>query len=694
MSRGTGGMWRPDRVLFGGDVNPDQWSDAVMAADVELMLAARVNTATVGVFAWSALEPEPGRFEFEWLDRAMDRFADAGIGVILATPTASPPPWFSRLHPEALPVTVDGVRLVHGSRDTYNPASEAYRAAARRITRALAERYGTHPALRMWHLHNEYGTVSFGPETDAAFRGWLMERYGSLGELNRIWHTAFWSQGYSDWDEIIAPQATQYLPNPTQMLDFRRFGSDMLLECLRDQLAIVREVTPEIPATTNLILPPWLHFDHWAFAREVDVISIDHYPDPADGAPEEQIAFASDLARSLASGRPWLLMEQATSLYFTADGRMLVREPGQLRRHTLQYLARGASGSLFFQWRSPVTGAEFFHSAMVPHSGPDSRLFREIADLGAELAALAPLAETPEDRVVDARVAIVWSADGWWASQTRGLPLAMDYLAQVREIHAATWRAGVVVDFVAPDGDLGDYDVVLVPPTLVLADADAERFATYARGGGILVVWYLSGTADEAFHIRAGGYSGGLAEIAGIRVEEHVPLPPGVSIPMSDGAAGSDWAEVVRLVDATAIVAHTGGAHALLAAEAPAVTRNEVGRGQVYYISVRSRGADLQQLVARILRDSGIDSAAPTGLEVVRRVAGDSSYLFAFNHTGETVAVDAIGVEVSSGEPVGPEVVLSPGEVRIVRDQRAGATTLGNTLGTSTNGLHPPDPVA
>ncbi len=231
-------------VWFGGDYNPEQWPEAVLLEDIDLMQQAAVNTATLGVFSWAALEPKPGEYDFGWLDAALDRLHSAGVKVILATPTASPPPWFSRLHPEALPVTPDGVRLIHGSRDTYNPAAPAYRGAARRITRVLAERYGDHPALAMWHLHNEYGTVSYGTVTDVAFREWLQDAYGDLDRVNATWNTAFWSQVYSSWEDIHAPQRTQYIPNPSHLLDFKRFSSDMLLRCLRDQLEIVREVTP------------------------------------------------------------------------------------------------------------------------------------------------------------------------------------------------------------------------------------------------------------------------------------------------------------------------------------------------------------------------------------------------------------------------------------------------------------------
>lgn len=253
----------PPAFLYGGDYNPEQWPEEVWHEDVRLMREAGVNTATIGVFSWSSLEPREGVYDFGWLDRVMDLLHEHGIQAILATPTASPPPWFTLAHPDGLPVTAEGVRLVHGSRDTYNPASPEYREACRRITTALAERYGQHPALAMWHVHNEYGSISYGPVTDAAFRRWLQERYADLETLNHTWNTAFWSQRYGSWEEILAPQATQYLPNPAQVLDFKRFSADLLSECLREQVTILREITPDVPLTTNFMLPTWNHYDQW-----------------------------------------------------------------------------------------------------------------------------------------------------------------------------------------------------------------------------------------------------------------------------------------------------------------------------------------------------------------------------------------------------------------------------------------------
>lgn len=660
-------------VWFGGDYNPEQWDEDVLREDIELMRRAHVNTATVGVFSWASLEPEPGEYRLGWLDDILDRLHAAGVRVVLATPTASPPPWFTRLHPEALPTTADGVRLVHGSRDTYNPAAPAYREAARRITRVLAERYADHPALAMWHLHNEYGTVSYGPVTDVAFRAWLRERYGDLDTLNRTWNTAFWSQVYSDWEDLLAPQRTQYLHNPLHVLDFKRFSADMLLQCLRDQLAIVRELAPAVPVTTNFMLPTWHHYDEWAFASELDTVSIDHYVEDGPHG-DAHAAFGADLARSFGGGRPWLLMEQATTLvYDYAGGRMLVKEPGRMRRNTYQYLARGAMGSLFFQWRSPPVGAEFFHSAMVPHTGPDTRAFREIQQLGAELDGIADAVADPDaGRVVDARVAIVWSSDAWWASETPMMPSDdVAFLPAVRRVHTALWDQGVVVDVVAPDGDLASYDVVLVPSLIAVSDAQAALFGQFVHDGGHLAIWHLAGTTDERLRVRRGSYSGAFAELAGVRVEEHVPLRPSESVTLSDGTVGSSWTEILQALDAAVIASYTADAHPVIGSGAPAITRREVGKGVVHYISTRLDGESLTAHLRRILGDAGVGGHpdAGDGLEIVRRRSGDHHHLFAINHSGQDRAVHTTGHELLTDTDVDGELVVAPGDVRIVREQ-------------------------
>ncbi|MCI2957617.1 beta-galactosidase [Agromyces atrinae] len=659
------------RLVYGGDYNPEQWPREVWADDVRLMREARVNTVTVGVFAWSSLEPREGEYTFEWLDEVMDLMAANGIHVVLATPTASPPPWMSLAYPDALPVTREGVRLMHGSRDTYNPASADYRRLARRITRALAERYGDHPALAMWHLHNEYGTVSYGPVTDAAFRIWLRERYGDLETLNHTWNSGFWSQGYGAWDEIHAPQATQYLPNPVHALDFKRFSADQLLECLIEQAEIVRAVSPGVPVTTNFMLPTWNHIDQWDFAAELDVVSIDHYPSARDIEGETHVSFGADLARSFNGGRPWVLMEQATSLiYDYAQARLFAKEPGRLARNTVQYLAKGATGSLFFQWRSPRTGAEFFHSPMVPHAGEDSRVFREIVDLGRLLEQLGELAEPATDvRVNENRVAIVWDADSWWSVETRALPSDdLAFLPAVRAAHRGLWWEGINADVVRLDADLSGYDVVLVPSKFAASDAEADALTEFAENGGHVAFWYTAGSTDENLSVRLGGFSGAFASLAGIRVEEHHPLAPDETVALTDGSVGEAWSEDVQLRGAESIADYASGP----LAGRPAITRNDVGDGVVHYLSTRLSAGDLRRHLARIAEAAGITRDHPDaghGLEAVRRVGAHGTHLFLINHTDSPRTLDVSGEDVLTGTRLAGATTIPPHGWLVVREE-------------------------
>ncbi|KRF05257.1 hypothetical protein ASH00_12765 [Arthrobacter sp. Soil782] len=662
---------KADELVFGGDYNPEQWPESVWQEDVRLMRKAHVNRVTIGVFSWSSIEPREGHYEFGWLDKVMDLMAENGIGVVLATPTASPPPWFSLAHPEALPVTADGVRLIHGSRDTYNPAAPAYRAAAKRVTAALAERYSAHPALRMWHLHNEYGTVSYGPETDTAFRAWLRAKYGTLTQLNATWNTAFWSQGYGEWNEIFAPQATQYLPNPSQLLDFKRFSADLLRDCLRDQVNIVRGVRADVPVTTNFMLPSWNHYDQWDFAAEIDDVSVDHYPDTPGIEGNIQVAFGSDLARSFNGGRPWVLMEQATTMVYNyAQGRILARDPGTLLFSTLQYLARGSTGSLFFQWRSPRAGAEFFHSPMVPHVGENSRTFREIVELGTTLFTLHELAEPPAAgrRVNRNRVAIVWDSAAWWSTDTSALPSTdVAFLPAVKAVHRALWLLGINVDFVRLDQDLSGYNLVLVPSKLAASDAEAEALRRYVADGGHTAIWYFSGSTDGNLNVRPGGFSGAFADLLGIRVEEHFPQLAATALKLSDGSTADCWAETVELTGAASIADFTD--YPLTGR--PAVTQHAWGSGIAHYIATRLGDDALRNHLHRILNDAGVHPdhpAAGYGLEAVRRYAGDSSYLFLLNHSAETAEIDVYGHDLLSDTALNGTATLAPGAALIVRE--------------------------
>jgi beta-galactosidase len=639
-------------LWYGGDYNPEQWDPAVWKEDVDLMRQAGVNLVTVGVFSWSILEPAPGRYEFAWLDRVLDQLHEGGVSVDLATPTASPPPWFSRLHPEALPVTADGVRLTHGSRDTYCACAPAYRDAARGIARALAERYHDHPALAMWHVHNEYGTTCYCSLAAARFREWVRERYGSLDRLNEAWTTAFWSQGYADWTDIEPPRKTQYLVNPTQYLDYRRFWSDELLAAYLEQKAVLREYSGA-PVTTNFVFGGWVPVNHARWAAEVDVVAIDHYPDQAGIGAEEQTAFGADLARAWAGGKPWLLMEQAAG--GLNDGvRLHTKEQGRMARHSLSHVARGSRGALFFQWRASRGGAEMYHSGMVPHAGADSRLFREVAELGSVLPRLAEVAESN----VVAEVAILWDVECWWAMQGTHLPSsAMDYLGAVRSAHRHFWHADVTVDFASPEASLSSYRVVVVPSLYLVSDAAAANLARYVEGGGQLVVGYFSGIVDPDARVRLGGYPGAFAELLGVRVEEFHPVLDEVAL--ASGGRGRIWSEDVHAVSAEVVDRYAGG----VLDGKPAITRRRVGAGTAWYISTELDDDTAANLVSRLV---GTDQGQ---LETVRRRDGDTTWTFLINHGDADVVVPASGTELVTGRSVDGEFAVPAGGYAVVRSE-------------------------
>jgi beta-galactosidase len=647
-------------LAFGGDYNPEQWDEPVWKEDDELMRRARVNLATVGVFSWALLEPEEGRYDFAWLDAHLDRLHANGVAVDLATPTASPPPWFTLAHPDALPVTAEGTKLVHGSRDTYCLAAPAYRIAARRLASALAERYGDHPALALWHVHNEYATLCWCDHTAAAFRVWLQARHGSLEVLNDAWGTAFWSQHYTDWAQVLPPRATQWHKNPGQALDFRRFFSDEVLNAYREQRDAIRGHSDR-PVTTNLMVPGYQNLDLWAFGREVDLVTIDHYPDAPGLDAAADTAFGADRARAFAGGRPWLLMEQGPNTVYAGD-RTLAKEPGEILRHSLGHIARGSEGALFFQWRQSRAGAEQWHSAMVPHAGPDSRIFREVTATGEAVARLTELAGS----TVTARVAVLHDSDAWWALEMDGLPSKeLGYHATLSRAHRALWDAGVTADFAHPEQDLRGYELVLAPALFLLSDAGAVNLRSYVADGGTLLVQYFSGVVDPRGHARLGGYPAApLRDALGVRVEEYRPLRRDERIVLSDGSHATVWSESVRVEGAETLAAYTQG----MLADAPALTRQGFGDGQGWYLSTRLDDAGYAALISRLLEEAGVSPELPElppGVEAVTRHGQDGRrWHVLLNHRADAVPLPEPGHDLLTG---GQVTELAPGGCAVLR---------------------------
>ena len=506
---------------YGADYNPEQWDDAVLADDIRLMQEAGVTVATLAVFSWSLLEPTPGEFDTGWLRRVMDALHEAGIGVDLATGTASPPAWLGREHPSTLPVMPDGRTLWWGSRQQYNPSSAIFRERVRLLVERMARDFADHPALVAWHVGNEYAChvwESVDEESAERFREWLRRRYGSLAEVNRVWGAAFWSQRLATREDVIPPRPTPTFQNPHRLTDWRSFCSDTLLELYLLERDILRAANPAIPITTNFmgLFGP---VDYWEWARHVDFVSNDSYPDPSDPRGARTFAFECDLMRSLGQGRPWIQMEQVTSAV-QWRGRNAVKRPGQYELWSLGAVARGADGILTFQWRQSIAGAETWHGAMVNHSGASSRTWAEVVSLGATLDALADVRGTQ----VQARVAILWDWRSAWA-QEDALGPTDDRAAHdgVRAWHASLFERGHLVDIAHPGQDLTGYAVVVVPSLYRLEEAYVARLAEAVRAGAQVVVTHLTGHVDADGHAVLGGYAGALSDVLGVHVVDLSP---------------------------------------------------------------------------------------------------------------------------------------------------------------------------
>jgi beta-galactosidase len=655
-----------DGIAFGADYNPEQWPEEVWAEDIALMQEAGVNMVSVGIFSWALLEPKEGTFEFGWLDRLLDQLHVAGIAVDLATPTVAPPAWFTQKYPQTKPVQRDGSVLGFGGRQHFCPSSSEYLAAAALIARKLGERYGNHPAVAMWHVFNEYGAPIGECYCEASarhFRLWLADKYGSLEELNRSWGTTFWGQLYSSWDQIDVPKLSPNVVNPTQRLDFARFSNDALLACYTNERDVLKSLSDR-PVTTNFMTTNCKSINYWQWAKEVDVVANNHYLQAERPDNHIQLSLSADLTRSVADGRPWILMEHSTS-GVNWQPRGIAKVAGEMERNSLAHFARGADGLMFFQWRASKFGAEKFHSAMLPHGGTDTRIWREVVQLGADVSKLAEL----RGSMVESDVAIVWDWESWWAQDLEWRPTQdLNYLERVEAYYEQLWRDHFVSDFVHPEADLSAYPLVVVPALYLTTAAASKNFQSYVEGGGTLVVSYFSGIVDENDAVHDGKYPGALREVLGVTVDEFLPLHENETVVLSDDVRtieGSVWTENVELAGAETVLSYVSGP----AAGKPAVTKHLLGQGTAWYVSTRVTGESLATIIRDAYASAGISARAtlPEGIELVRRSKGNSSYAIVINHTQQAHTLPLTGTELLTDSTVPTALTVPAGTVRVLR---------------------------
>jgi len=483
-------------------------------------------------------------------------------------------------------------------------------------------------------VSNEYGPSCYCERCAARFHEWLKDRYGSLEEVNRRWVTAFWSHTYTAWEQIEPPGSRCEHSVQGLVLDYRRFTSDMNLECYRNEAEVLRAVTPNVPVTTNF-MRFYKPLDYFAWASHLDVISWDSYPQRSDHP--STTALAHDMMRGLKEGQSWLLMEQTPSQVQWAPHNPLKR-PQILRLWSYQAVARGSDAVMYFQWRQSRGSAEKYHGAVVSHAGHEhTRVFGEVAALGAELGALG---DGILGTRLPARVALVFSWPNWWNLEyTPGPSSSLRYVEEVQRYYRPLWDRNVAVDVVPPGRDLSSYDLVIAPLLNMVSAEQGAAIERYVENGGTFLTTFFSGVVDENDRAWLGGYPGPLRRALGIWAEEYDPLEPemrnrvlapeGGKLPW--GTYNCDfWCDIV----------HLEGAHPLATFEDdfyaghPAITEHRFGRGRALYVATRPEPALMANLVGMLLDDLGIAPPleAPQGVEVTRREADGRGYIFVLNH--------------------------------------------------------------
>lgn len=632
--------WKPQRMYFGADYNPEQWEKATWREDVAIMSDMGINLVTLGVFSWSMIEPQEDTFRFDWLDEIMELLHGSGIRIDLATATASPPAWLIHKDPLVRAVRNDGVVYSHGGRQHYSSSSRTYRERAAILVDQIASRYHSHPGVEMWHVNNEYAChapLCFGLEAERSFRAWLKDRYGDVSELNEAWHTRFWSQSYASFEEINPPRLTPpgTFPNPGQMLDFQRFTSSQWLELFRMEKGIIRQFDRDRPVTTNFMTmrhTTWLNY--WEWMNEVDFVSTDHYVEANNPDKHIELAFQADLTRGLAGGRPWLLMEHSPSAV-NWQPRNIPKSDGEIQRHAMSHIARGSNGVMFFQFRQSRGGSERFHSAMVPHAGTESRISRAMKSLGKMVNELTAV---NADETSRAQVAIIWDYESLWVASQPNLPTSdLDYVESCLSFYRACFDSGIRVDFLSPKVSaekLEPYGLVAIPLLHLVSDSFETALKTYVQGGGGLMAGYFSAVADPMARVRLGGYGGSVArDICGVMVEEWVPLLEDEEIALSTGARGRVWSEKIHLIGAEAMA--TFDEMHPVSGGSPAVTRHQFGRGLAWYVATELDREGYRDLLRDICRERGISGRGDSDTEVVMR----GSHEFVINHGSRPVTI-------------------------------------------------------
>ena len=666
-----------EKMLYGGDYNPEQWDEAVWEEDMRMFRLAGIDCVTLNVFSWAALQSDEVTYHFERLDKIMELVRKNNLKVVMATSTAAHPAWMAKKYPEVLRTEFNGMKRKFGSRHNSCPNSPVYQKYSVALARKLAERYGTYDNIVTWHISNEYGGECYCENCEKAFRVWLKEKYGSIEALNKAWNTSFWGHTFYDWDEIVVPnlQSEHFAQDRTTFqgisLDYRRFNSESILHNDLGEYEAVKAVTPHIPVTTNL-MGFYKALDYQKWAGYMDVVSWDNYPDPTD--PPALVAMRHDLMRGLKQGAPFMLMEQTPSVTNWQSYNLLKR-PGDMRLISYQAVAHGADTVMFFQMRRSIGACEKFHGAVIDHVGTENtRVFREVSQLGEELKQLG---DTTLDSRTPSKVAMLVDWDNWWALEySAGPSCDLKYMDELANYYTALYDNNISVDIISAQDPLEDYKVVIAPVMYMTKPGADEKIRKFVSEGGTFVTTFLSGLVDEHDLVITGGYPGKLRDILGIWVEETDALPSYMKNSFSWNGKSYDCGLICDIM-------HMENAQALACYDkdfyegTPVLSKNEFGKGHAYYVATRAGQDFYSDFLKKVLEEQGVEPVFKPckGVEITLRRKEETNFLFFLNHNPrETVLIaEKPGTDLLTGKEYRPgdEIVLQTKGVVLFKEQNA-----------------------
>lgn len=643
-------------LLHGGDYNPEQWLDQpdILEKDIEYFKKASINTVTLGVFSWAVLEPEEGRYEFQWLETILSRLYENGISTILATPSGARPKWLADKYPEVLRMDEKRRRALFGGRHNHCFTSPVYREKVKAVNTELARRLGPHPGVILWHISNEYSGECHCPLCQEQFRQWLKKKYQTVSRLNDCWCTTFWSHKYQSFDQIESPSSLGEHELHALSLDWKRFITDQTLDFMRWEIDALRAAGSQKPVTTNFMYD-FTGLNYYKFRQDLAVVSWDNYPAWHKKAEIEtalDCGFQHDLMRSI-QGRPFLLMESCPSAANWPPVSKL-KKPGMLALSSLQAVAHGSDSVLYFQLRQSRGASEKFHGAVIDHyGGEDTRVFQEVCALGRTLTMLQETAGSSLKK----EAALICDIESRWAMEAAQGPRneKLPYKEVVQGFYNAVRSFGIHTDIIDMEASLDGYRLLIAPMQYLFRCRIQDRLAEFVKQGGTLIMTFWSGIVDEYDRCYLGSSPNGLVPVLGLRFaeidslydhEKNSLVPssqtgPEAAPPFIRSYSCHSLCELVRLTDAKPLLVYGDDFYA----GQPAVTWNSYGLGEAYYVCAAPEPDFYQDLISgivpRLFPDRPVP-AVPHGVEVTLRENEKGQYLFLqnFNRTETAIEID------------------------------------------------------